>query len=292
MTDDQTELMRAKPDLINEYLEQSLDKDILVYVHGANTNVYRGAAMAAQYRHFTGHNSMVIPFLWPSTGRLIRYGKDVVHAQESVPAFINLIEYLSHYTNAENINILAYSAGSQIVSESLAQLGMEKEGVERKNLRIGDVYYAAADISVDLFAENLKSYKDIPHNVTLTINEKDSVLKHTERYHRVSRAGKPNPDDLSEETIEWLQKISRESWYDVLSVDRETVSELPKGAHDFWYSHPWVSSDVLLYFLFQARPAERGLLKNHTDNGLQYWTFPPDYRDSVIEIIQNENRTE
>ncbi|MGD8953412.1 MAG: alpha/beta hydrolase, partial [Desulfobacterales bacterium] len=51
---------------VNDVLAGSLDKDIMVYVHGANSNIYRAAAQAAQYRHFTGRNSMVLAFLWPS----------------------------------------------------------------------------------------------------------------------------------------------------------------------------------------------------------------------------------
>ncbi|MBW1608542.1 MAG: hypothetical protein JRJ74_10660 [Deltaproteobacteria bacterium] len=45
---------------VNDVLARSLDKDIMVYVHGANSSIYRAAAQAAQYRHFTGRAPMSV----------------------------------------------------------------------------------------------------------------------------------------------------------------------------------------------------------------------------------------
>jgi esterase/lipase superfamily enzyme len=51
---------------INQALAESRDKDLMVYVHGANSSIFRATAQAAQYRHFTGRNSVVLAFAWPS----------------------------------------------------------------------------------------------------------------------------------------------------------------------------------------------------------------------------------
>ncbi len=147
---------------VNDVLARSVDKDIMVYVHGANSSIYRAAAQAAQYRHFTGRNSMVISFLWPSAENLLAYGTDVRHAKKSAPAFVRLITLLNEHTAAENINILAYSAGTQIVSPGLAILGREKKGEKRRQLRLGEVYFAGADIAVDTFVEHLQTYRTSP----------------------------------------------------------------------------------------------------------------------------------
>ena len=272
---------------INEVLASSVDKDIMVYVHGANSSIYRAAAQAAQYRHFTGRNSVVLAFLWPSTENLLAYGTDVRHAQKSAPAFMHLIIFLNEYTTAKNINILAYSAGSQIVSPGLAILGREKKGESRRKLRLGEVYFAGADIGIDTFLEDLQSYIDIPRSVTLTINLKDTVLAMAEWHHGVSRAGRPRAEDLSPEAAQWARNASVESGLDIIGVDEKTVIGLSSGAHDFWYGHPWISSDVLVQFLFHADPLKRGLVENYNKHGLRYWTFPPDYPDRIIGIIND-----
>jgi hypothetical protein len=49
-------------DQVNQLLRENFDKDILIYVHGANSNFYRATAQGAQLHHFTGQNSLVSPF--------------------------------------------------------------------------------------------------------------------------------------------------------------------------------------------------------------------------------------
>ena len=277
---------------INDVLAHSVDKDIMVYVHGANSSVYRATAQAAQYRHFTGRNSVVLAFLWPSAENLLFYGTDVRHAQKSAPAFMRLITLLNEYATAKNINILAYSAGSQIVSPGLAILGREKKGERRRKLRLGEVYFAGADIGIDSFVEHLQTYLDIPRSVTLTINLKDTVLAMAEWHHGVSRAGRPKAKDLRPEAAQWGRNASVHSGLDIIGVDEKTVIGLSSGAHDFWYGHPWISSDVLIQFLFHADPLKRGLVENYNEHGLRYWTFPPDYPDRNIGTILEAKKEE
>ena len=272
-------------DSINDLLARSIDKDIMVYVHGANSSVYRAGAQAAQFRHFTGRNSVVLVFLWPSAENLLQYGKDVRHAKKSAAAFKRLITFLSDYTTAENINILAYSAGAQITSPGLAILGRKTEKEKRQRLRIGEVYYAAADEGVDSFVKNLKTYIDIPRNVTFTVNIKDRVLAIAESYHKISRIGRPRKEDFDPDDASWVRRASNEYNLDIIGVGEETVPGMPSKSHDFWYTHPWISSDVLVQFVYHANARKRGLVQNHTEKGLEYWTFPPDYVTRLTKQI-------
>ena len=159
-------------------------------------------------------------------------------------------------------------------------------------LRLGEVYFAGADIGIDTFVEHLQTYLDIPRSVTLTINLKDTVLAMAEWHHGVSRAGRPRAEDLSPEAAQWARTASAVSGFDIIGVDENTVIGLSSGAHDFWYAHPWISSDVLVQFLFHADPLTRGLVENVNEYGLRYWTFPPDYPDRIIGIIQEAKKEE
>ena len=58
--------MRAWLGLVDEAVARSPDHDIIIYVHGANSTVERAAGQAAQLRHFTGQNSVVLLFAWPT----------------------------------------------------------------------------------------------------------------------------------------------------------------------------------------------------------------------------------
>ena len=106
--------------LIDEALAASQDKNLTIYVHGANTGVQRAAAQAAQYRHFTGRNSVVLSYIWPSAESFLRFSTDVANTARTAPTFAHLIRMLSLHTRARQINVIAYSSGAMVASGGLA----------------------------------------------------------------------------------------------------------------------------------------------------------------------------
>ena len=275
---------------LNQALERSLDKDLILYVHGANNTFYRSSAQAAQFHHFTGRNSVVLFYAWPSAASLLRYAVDVNNARRTVPVFARLLELLGRHSTARNIDILAYSAGAQVLSPALAKL-RQKYGTEdieqlKERLRLGEIYFAAPDVDFRVFLENLAIYIDLPNHVTLALNPDDSVLKFAARHHRVSRAGRPDPDELNAEETQWVIEASRKMPLDILWITSETIQDMDKGSHSFWYSHPWVSTDVLVLFLLQARPQDRGLAKYEGERGARVWYFPEDYPEQASMAIE------
>ncbi len=278
-------------DMVNQALEGSIDKDITIYVHGANTGIYRASAQAAQYHHFTGQNSVFMVFLWPSAENLLAYGTDTQHALKSAPAFAKLLSLLAQHTQAENINILAYSAGAQIISPALGIIGRNTAEGKRQDFHLGEIYYAASDIGVDTFVKHLQNYIDMPRSTTIAVNRNDRVLALAAWRNKTSRLGRPDIDDLGEEKMQWLKGVSNVPELTIIKVSTETVSGMRAASHDFWYAHPWVSSDVLTQFLFHNPPGERGLIESVQNNKLHYWTFPPDYPARIIDIIKQTTET-
>lgn len=275
---------------LNQALEQCLDKDLILYIHGANNNFYRSSAQAAQFRHFTGRNSVVMFFAWPSAASLLRYAVDVNNARRSVSVFARLLELLAKYSSARHIDILAYSAGAQVLNPALLEL-MRKyrdEDIEKlkKRLRLGEIYFAAPDVDFRAFLENLAVYINLPEHITLAVNPDDSVLKLAARHHKVSRAGRPDPGELTAEETRWIIEATRKMPLDILWITSETIRDMDKGSHSFWYSNPWVSTDVLVLFLLQGRPSERGLAEYEGDQGGRIWYFPENYPEEVDRAIK------
>lgn len=263
---------------VNEALDKSIDKDLMVYVHGANTSVERAAGQAAQYRHFTGRNSVVLFFAWPSAENFMRYATDVANARRSEPKFARLLELLSKHTKAANINVLAYSAGAMVASPGLARLDQLPQGDEHPAVRLGEVYHAAPDASFRDFSADLPRYVKLARRVTFSANMNDSVLTISRMHQRTgSRAGRPDPTELSAADSQWLIDTSKTMNFDVLRIQPANIPGMARRSHNFWFGHPWVSTDVLLKFWFHAPPDARGLQVNATEQNLQYWTFPSDY---------------
>ncbi len=281
-------------DQINQALAASFDKDLTVYVHGANCNFYRATAQGAQYYHYTGHNSVVLTFSWPSAENLLKYKTDVLHAEKTVPAFARLIEILARHTNARNINILAYSAGAQVAAPGLASLqDLYPEltaGEIKTRLRIGEVYFAAPDTAFKPFIKRYLQFKDIVERTTINLNAKDKVLRLAAFHNGVSRLGRPDYTELDDEEEKILIAALQSPRLNVIDVGGSDALKLG-GAHDSWYSHPWVSNDLILLLLFNAYPEERGLTAYQYESGAKVYFFPENY-DSIIRQILDERKDE
>ena len=83
---------------IDAALAASRSRDILVYVHGANTTVERAAGQAAQIRHFAGREAVVVLFAWPTAENFLRYSRDIDTAFGASPHLADLIALLAEHT--------------------------------------------------------------------------------------------------------------------------------------------------------------------------------------------------
>lgn len=286
---------------LNKALEDSATKDITIYVHGANSNFYRSISQAAQYRHYTGRQAIVVLYSWPSAEKIIAYGTDVRNIMTTVPTFTRFIRLLSTHSTAQKINFLAYSAGATLTTKSLAVLGRDTvqsdRAAYRQSLRLGSVYFAAPDTDFDDFVDEYRSYEDIVDNVTVTINQTDSILGIAMEDRRAqtesnegdfnkgrsgkSRLGKPDIEDLTDEDAKWIIEQTNKQNFVVIDIDPATIPGISKGSHDYWYQSPWVSTDALLDLNFHALPQKRGLLNRKGKKGGQVWYFPADYEERV-----------
>ncbi|MDJ0926251.1 MAG: alpha/beta hydrolase [Gammaproteobacteria bacterium] len=275
---------------LNELLAEHEDPDLLIFVHGANNNFYRSTAQAAQYRHFSGRHTVVLAFVWPSMENILRYGADVRNAMAAAPLLAQLIELTATRSNARYINLMAYSLGAKVVTSALEELrnnNRDEDPAELKaRLRIGEVYFAAADVDFQRFVQQLQSYKDIVGRVSLTVNMDDSALGFSAFVAGVSRAGRPDTDELTAEESRWLIEASRTENFDVIEVGTAVAPYAAFSAHDYWYSNPRVSTDIIIQMLSQAPPAERGLARYETDDGYEVWYFPEDYPERSISAVQ------
>jgi esterase/lipase superfamily enzyme len=276
---------------VNRSLENSFDSDLLVYVHGANSNFYRATAQGAQLFHYSGHNALVLSFSWPSAENLLKYKTDVLHAKKTVPAFARLIELLAYHTKARNINILAYSAGAQVVAPGLAyfrEIYPTMSSAElKKKLRIGEVYFAAPDTAFKPFINRYLKFKDIVERTTINFNKNDNVLLLAAFQNRSSRLGRPDINELTEEEGWKIVELTESPQLNILDVGRSEGLALG-GAHDFWYNNPWVSNDLLLLLLFNVDPIQRGLEPHYNENGAKFYRFPSDYDRRIQQILQQE----
>jgi hypothetical protein len=257
---------------IDAQLAQSPHRDILVYVHGANTTVERAAGQAAMLRHYTGRNAVVVVFVWPTAENFLRYGRDVTSAYASAPRLARLIALLSAHTRARAIDVMTYSAGGTVGSAGLAYLA-----ATTPQTRLGEVYHAAPDADFRRFVDDLAAYAPLAAGVTTAVNLGDAALRLAGAVNRASRAGRPDIRELDPDSARWLLGASTDHGITILQIHPENMPNTPATSHTFWNDDPWVSNDLLVLLLAGLAPADRALDPGTSPSGGSYWTFPPDY---------------
>lgn len=295
---EETALMADAPDAesdawfaaIDAALAKARDKDVLIYVHGANTTVERAAGQASQIAHFSGRNAVVVLFAWPTAENFLRYPRDIQNAFGAAPHLAKLIEALAARTKAGRINVMTYSAGATVGSEGLTDLARDDP---KDAAKLGEVYHAAPDADFAGFVDDLAVYGPYARRVTTAANLGDSALRLAGAVNRASRAGRPDLRELTPEAADWLMGAASHLGMDFLHISPETMPKTPASSHTFWYDDPWVSSDLLVALLFHLTPEERGLQGQTLPSGARYWEFPPDYpkalsvlRDKLVAQVQ------
>jgi esterase/lipase superfamily enzyme len=279
---------RAWLGLVNAAIDRSIDKDIIIYVHGANSTVERAAGQAAQLRHFTGHNSVVLLFAWPTAENFLVYPRDIETAFGAAPQLARVIALLSKHSRARKVDVLTYSAGGTVGSDGLALTGrMASDGVP---IRLGEVYHAAPDADTRAFVDDMRDYAKVASRTTVAANMDDAALIIAQIVNRGSRAGRPDMAELSPNATRFLLEATREHGLELLRINPDYIPDLSRRSHSFWYDDPWVSSDLLLAFLFNLTPEQRGL-----ESGISvlapgkeavHWSFPKDYAARLPGVVE------
>ena len=267
---------------IDAALAASRGRDLIVYVHGANTTVERAAGQAAQLRHFTGRDAVVVLYAWPTAENFLRYPRDIETAFGAAPHLAEFLDLLAEHTSARAIDVFTYSAGATIGSAALARVAADHPAAAA---RLGEIVHAAPDADFRGFVDDLETYAPHARRTTAAVNLGDSALRLAQVVNRASRAGRPDLAELDEEAAAWLLDAADDDGLEIVQVSPETMPALPATSHTFWYDDPWVSGDVLVTLLFHLAPAERGLDPGTAASGTRYWTFPADYPDRVPAVL-------
>src|SRR5262249_7879515 len=153
---------------------------------------------------------------------ILFYSSDGYRARASAPHLIHLIQFLGQNTKAERINILAYSAGGQVMNAALINLReSEPDWDEQKlqrEMRIGNVVFAGSDLDLRGFAsDDLTRFLDLPSDVTVYISKKDSSLV-LASFFGGTKVGNPKKRALTREDLERLATIQKLAVIDVATA--------------------------------------------------------------------------
>jgi len=269
---------------VNAKLESSNKKDIYIYVHGFKTDFRNPLLVGNELWHFLGYDGVFIAFAWPSNQETLAYLADTEETVISARNLRILTEFLSEETNAENIHLIGYSAGSRVVLTALAHTTFIHSKIDReyvpKKPRIGRVILVASEIDRQLVGAYLaEGLMNIPTSLTVYLSGNDKALDMSKRVFRRERLGQVLSEELEPNVIRYLNDTPELQLIDVSKTEGATEG----NGHDYFRTSPIVSSDILVSLMYDLEPHERGLVKSVN---VPIWTFPEDYKERLRSLLK------
>lgn len=159
---------------VGDLMRLSPQRDLLLYVHGYNTNFESAVLDAVKLSdgiRFRGHTMV---FTWPSRAKLLDYGYDRESAMWSRDALERTLDSLLTSPSVGTIHIVAHSIGTMVTMEALRQL-YARHG-EAASTRIGSIVFASPDIDMDVFSASVDRIGGLAPKVTIVTATNDRAL--------------------------------------------------------------------------------------------------------------------
>jgi len=203
-------------------------RDVLVFVHGYNTNFADAVYRFAQIVYDSGFKGVPVLFSWPSRGELLAYPYDRESAFYSRDFLEANLRGIARDLGAGRMDILAHSMGTLLTLETLRQAAIRGDGAFGGKLR--DVMLAAPDVDLDVFKTQMAQ---IRRPVTVFVSSDDRALDFSRRFAGdKTRLGAVSAKDT--ETIAQLEKLG------VRIIDISEVSSGDSLNHGKFASSPRV----------------------------------------------------
>ena len=275
-------------ELINRKLAISKNKDIYIYVHGYKVSFDNPLLVTAEMWHFLGYDGVFIAYSWPSTPKTLAYASDLETSAMSAHFLQLLIEVLAEQSDARNIHIIGYSAGTRVVVISLYQLALLHRETAladiRNRLRIGSVILTGSDFDRQLFGAYIASgLLRIPEDLTVYMSEKDQALGMSRWVFKRERLGAMLDESVMEPRV--IDFLEKQPILRLINVTTAEGSESGNG-HAYFRNSPWVSSDILVTLMYDLPPEKRGLER---PPGSAVWRFPEDYTERLRKTLRENN---
>jgi esterase/lipase superfamily enzyme len=265
-------------ELVDRHIARTSTNDVYVYVHGYKADFAYPVLVSAQLWYFVGLRGAFIAYSWPATPNPLAYFKDIETAGQTARNLRLVLQFLAKRTKVRRIHVLGYSAGTRVVSGALGQLALIPG--EHK---IGQVVLVGADVDRDLLAGYVgDGVLDIVDGWTIYQSNDDSPLGLAAWLFKRPRAGQfVPPEEVTEREKKALFKLNKLA---LVSI-KEAKGAAKGNGHGYFRKSPWVSSDIVLNFMYGRPPDERGLVRAEGD---PFWHFPDDYVERLKKLYGKE----
>ncbi|WP_349431231.1 alpha/beta hydrolase [Methylomarinum sp. Ch1-1] len=250
------------------------NKEVIVFVHGFNTDFNEAALSMAELWHFTGRLGLPLFYSWPAaSGGPFGYFTDRESGEFSIYHLKETLRILAAVPELERIHIIAHSRGTDITTSALRELVIEVRAAghdPRTVLKIENLILAAPDLDFDVVRQRLMAEKFGPAigQITVYMNPSDEALGISQLLMSGLRFGK-----LAHNNLEPIDRKIFSRMRNVNFIDVEGISSFI--GHGYYRKHPGVLSDIAIVIRERLRPGEKGRPLIHDQ--INFWTLPVMY---------------
>lgn len=151
----------------------------LLYIHGYNNGFHDAVETVARIAAERSYEGQVFMFSWPSTQSWINYAPDMDFAEQGELHLSAFMKAILSSGNIQGLDVVAHSMGSQILLRSLESLRAKFDrriGEENESIGIGQIVFAAPDVSSKVFAQKIIPFTQFAERVTVYASANDGVL--------------------------------------------------------------------------------------------------------------------
>lgn len=236
-------------------IEQSRQKDVLLFVHGFNVSFDASLIRTAQLGMDIPFNGAIIAYSWPTQGGVLKYESDEPVNESSVVPFTQFLAWLVHTLPPESrLNILVHSMGNRIVLKAVSQL--PKTRGETKP--VAALCLCAPDVGVSDYQDVIGLVVDRCQRVVLYTNESDGALTLSKSLHLERRLGDAEVPAVA-------------GGVELIDCSKVDLSLL---GHSYFSGNISILSDLFRVLKENKQPAECHYLQQETTaTGEEYWSF-------------------
>ncbi|UZJ37140.1 MULTISPECIES: alpha/beta hydrolase [unclassified Prosthecochloris] len=237
-------------------VNRSVDKQLLLFLHGYNMTFEKAAHNMAQIVADLGFEGCPVFYSWPSRGKVSGYPADETSVRWSKNNLKKFLEDIAVKSGSKSIYLLAHSMGNRILTDAFLELIEERQDLKR---HFKALLLVAPDIDTGIFKRDIAERLGRSGSfVTIYASSEDKALKASRRIHGFPRVGEVEGIPLIVPEIETI---------DATGVDTSFLG------HSYFNRSRSVLSDIYYIINEDLQADERFSLEAVDTTDGFYWRF-------------------
>lgn len=251
-------------DMLKMRVNESPNRDLLIFIHGYNVTFEDAARRTAQITHDLDFKGAPVFFSWPSQGELLGYVTDRGNSFWTASHLKEFLLKIHQHSGAHSVHLIAHSMGNRAFGAAVESLAQD---LQQNQKMFNEVILAAPDVDARIFKEKIApNLTGLAQHVTLYASQNDMALMASRAVNGYPRAGDVGANILILNGIDTI---------DVTKIDTSLMG------HAYYGDNTTVISDIYALMQNARMPTQRQWLRDISSPGGMYWYFDPQFNNAV-----------